>query len=323
MIKIEDIELWHGDCLELMKNIPDKSIDMILCDLPYGTTACKWDTVIPFDRLWNLYERKIRVNGYIVLFGSQPFTSELIHSNVNNFSHQWIWDKKMSANPLLCKKMPMKNFEDVCVFCFNYDRYDFRREYFKKVLNYISKNKKQIIIETNQGLDHCFRVDSLQFDIPTEENYKLLIEKYGIDKMEGFCEYKQLSKYKRIYNPQMKQLDKSRTIGGGTFRADDFIGTNHITTKRVTDKAYPTSIIEFSNRKSKPLLHPTQKPVELLEYLIKTYTNEGETVLDNCMGSGSTGVACKNLNRKFIGIELDDTYYEIAKNRINGVSQTT
>lgn len=299
-----------------MKNIPDKSVDMILCDLPYGTTACKWDMVLPFEKLWNCYERIIRVNGYIVLFGSQPFTSELIHSNINNFSHQWIWNKKMSANPLLCKKMPMKNFEDICVFCFNYDRYDFRREYFKKVLNYVSKNKKQIIAETNQGLDHCFRVSSLQFDIPTEDNYMLLIQKYGIDRMDGFCEYKELAKYKRVYNPQMKQLDKLRTIGGGVFNNDDFMGVNHVTTKRCTDKAYPTSIIEFSNRKSKPLLHPTQKPIELLEYLIKTYSNECDIVLDNCMGSGSTGVAALNLKRKFIGIELEEKYFNVAQDRI-------
>ena len=144
----------------------------------------------------------------------------------------------------------------------------------------------------------------------------LLIQKYGIDKMEGFCEYKKLAKPKRVYNPQMKQLNAPRIIGGGVFNNDDFIGMDYITAKRYTDKAYPTAIIEFSNRKSKPLLHPTQKPVELLKYLIKTYTNEGETVLDNCMGSGSTGVACVNAGRNFIGMELDENYFEIAKERI-------
>lgn len=176
MIIIENINLQQGDCLELMKNISDKSIDMILCDLPYGTTTCKWDVIIPFDKLWEQYNRIIRVNGMIVLFGSQPFTTKLINSNIENFSHQWIWNKGMSANPYLCKKMPLKNFEDVCVFCFNYDKYDVRRIYFEKILNYIGKTKKQIINETNQGLDHCFRFNSLQFDIPTEDNYNLLIE---------------------------------------------------------------------------------------------------------------------------------------------------
>lgn len=312
---MQDIELWNGDCLELMGNIEDKSIDMILCDLPYGTTACKWDVIIPFDKLWAEYERVIRINGYIVLFSSQPFTSKLIISNIENYSHSWVWDKKMSANPMLCKKMPLKNYEEICVFCFNYDKHDFRRLYFKRILKFIGKNKSEIIKETNQGLDHCFRCDSLQFDIPTEQNYNLLIKKYGIDKMQDFLPYCELTKYNRIYNPQMKKLEKKRKIGGGIFTKGDFVGIDYKTTARETSYAYPTSIISFSNRKGK-LLHPTQKPTELLEYLIKTYTNENDVVLDNCMGSGSTGVACVNTNRRFIGIEKDEKYFEIARERI-------
>lgn len=310
-----EIKLFQGDCLEIMKEIPNKSVDMILCDLPYGTTACKWDNVIPFEKLWEQYERIIRVNGYIVLFSSQPFTSKLITSNIENYSHSWIWDKCMSANPLLCKKMPLKNYEEINVFCFNYDKYDFRRKYFKNVLSFIGIKKTQIIKETNQGLDHCFRFNSLQFDIPTEENYNILIEKYKINTMAGFLEYKEIDKFNRTYNPQMKNLDKKRKVGGGILKQDDFMGIKYKTEKKETDKAYPTSIITFSNRKGK-LLHPTQKPVALLEYLIKTYTNENELVLDNCMGSGSTGVACVNTNRNFIGIELDENYFNIAKERI-------
>ena len=313
------VDLRFGDCLEVMKDIPDKSIDMILCDLPYGTTACKWDMIIPFDTLWKEYERIIKINGYIVLFGSQPFTTKLINSNIENFSHQWIWDKNMSANPLLCKKMPMKNFEDILVFCFNYDNYDFRRKYFKDVLNFIGKKKTEILKETNQGLDHCFRTDSLQFGIPTKENYQLLIDKYHIDKMENFMEYEKINCYERVYNPQMQLLEKTKKIGGGKFYKNDFMGVEYTTEKKEVNVSYPTSIIKFSNRK-KNLLHPTQKPVELLEYLIRTYTNENETVLDNCMGSGSTGVACINTNRNFIGIELDETYFNIAKERINGIT---
>ena len=312
---MENIQLYQGDCLEEMKNIPDKSIDMILCDLPYGTTACKWDTIIQFDKLWKQYKRIIRINGYIVLFGSQPFTTKLINSNIDNFSHQWIWDKNMSANPLLCKKMPMKNFEDIVVFCFNYDEYDFRRNYFEDILTFIGKKKTQIIKETNQGLDHCFRTKTLQFGIPTKENYQLLIDKYHIDNMKNFKEYEEINKYERVYNPQMIKLEKERNIGGGKYKNDDFIGIEYTTNKRKVDEKYPTSIIKFSNRKGK-LLHPTQKPVELLEYLIKTYTNENDLILDNCMGSGSTGVACVNTNRKFIGIELNEKYFNIAKNRI-------
>lgn len=309
------IDLMQGDCLEMMKDIPDGSIDMILADLPYGTTACKWDEIIPFEPLWEQYNRVIRTNGYVVLFGSQPFTSKLVGSNIENYSHQWIWDKKMSANPLLAKKMPMKNFEDIVVFCQNYDLLDTRRNYFSEVFTFIGKTKKEILLETNQGLDHCFRFNSKQFNIPTEKNYKLLNERYNISEMMGYVPYEELNAFHRVYNPQMKKLEKSRTIGGGKLSEDDFTGVEYVTEKRTVSTSYPTAIIEFSNRKGKSL-HPTQKPVELFEYLIKTYTNEGETVLDNVMGSGTTGIACKNLNRNFIGIELDENYFNIAKERI-------
>ena len=240
---MNDIELWHGDCLELMKDIPDKSIDMILCDLPYGTTACKWDVIIPFEPLWEQYNRIIKNNGAIVLFGSEPFSSYLRMSNIKNFKYDWIWNKKLAGNGILAKKQPLKIHEIVSVF--------------------------------NSG----------------------------------------------IYIPQMTKGRYRKKMG---LKESEITGGNSFAKQTENDLYYPQTIQEFSTANMrKGRLHPTQKPVALLEYLIKTYTNEGETVLDNCMGSGSTGVACKNLNRKFIGIELDDTYYEIAKNRINGVLETT
>ena len=243
MVKIEDIELWHGDCLELMKDIPDKSVDMILCDLPYGTTACKWDVIIPFEPLWEQYNRIIKDNGAIVLFGSEPFSSYLRMSNIKNFKYDWIWNKKLAGNGILAKKQPLKIHEIVSVF--------------------------------NSG----------------------------------------------IYIPQMTKGRYRKKMG---LKESEITGGNSFAKQTENDLYYPQTIQEFSTANMrKGRLHPTQKPVALLEYLIKTYTNEGETVLDNCMGSGSTGVACKNLNRKFIGIEIDDTYYEIAKNRINGVPETT
>ena len=196
---MKNIQLYHGDCLEVMKEIEDKSVDMILCDLPCGTTKCKWDTIIPFVPLWEQYNRIIKDSGVIVLFASQPFTSVLVNSNIRMFKYEWIWRKNKGGNPLNAKKIPMKQHESILVF-------------YKKS--------------------------------PT-------------------------------YNPQSVQFCK----------------------------------VEQG-------LHPTQKPVALLEYLVKTYTNEGELILDNCMGSGSTGVACVNTNRKFIGIELDDKYFEVAKERI-------
>ena len=237
---MNDIKLYKGDCLELMKDIPDKSVDMVLCDLPYGTTACKWDTVIPFDKLWEQYERIIKDNGTICLTASQPFTSNLIMSNPKLFRYEWIWEKSRPSGSMLCNKQPLKSHENILIF------------------------------------------------------YK----KFG------------------IYNAQMTEtkrvVEKKRTVNKG-----EIVNKQKLT--RQFDNqglAYPRSIQQFSNPNYKSL-HPTQKPVELLEYLIKTYTNENDLVLDNCMGSGSTGVACKNLHRKFIGMELDNTYFEIAKERIN------
>lgn len=223
-----------------MKDIPDGSVDMILCDLPYGTTSCSWDVVIPFEQLWEQYNRIIKDNGAVVLFGSEPFSSRLRMSNIYNYKYDWIWEKDKPSNFAVAKKRPLKYHENISIFC------------------------------------------------------------------KSTCKY----------NPQMWQGKPNHSVGKGIRNKES--ESSFLSTMTVTNKTdglkYPKSIIQ-TNRESKPV-HPTQKPVPLLEYLIKTYTNESETVLDNCMGSGSTGVACVNTNRKFIGIELDDTYYEIAKNRI-------
>jgi len=232
--------LIHGDCLEVMPELPDKSIDMILCDLPYGTTACKWDVVIPFEPLWGQYKRLIKDNGAIVLTASQPFTSALVMSNVKMYRHQWVWNKNNSAGFATAKVRPFAICEDVLVF---------------------GKNKV---------------------------NYYPIMEKRGIPRVKGG--YSASDNYNLIPS---KSKSKSNVY-------------------------YPKNLINISNASQKNRFHPTQKPVALFEYLIKTYTNEGETVLDNCMGSGTTGVACKNLNRDFIGIEMDEKYFEIAKKRIEG-----
>jgi len=235
------IELIQGDCLEKMKDIPDKSIDMILCDLPYGTTACKWDSIIPFDKLWEQYERIIKDNGAIVLFGSQPFTTVLINSNLKHFKYNWYWNKTKPSGHLNVKKQPMRAVEEICVF------YRSQCTYNPQGLTYGEFNNNR----------------------PSREN-----------KIDG--EY--------------------------TFGKEKNFGISNA-------KGYPKNILEYSNSNNN-LLHPTQKPVPLFEYLIKTYTNEGETVLDNCMGSGTTAIACINTNRNFIGFELDKHYYDIAKERI-------
>lgn len=245
------IELWHGDCLKLMKDIPDGSIDMILCDLPYGTTACKWDTVIHFEPLWEQYKRIIKDNGAIVLTASQPFTSALIMSNIEMFRYCWYWIKKRPTGFANSKKQPMRNVEEITIF----------------------------------------------------------YNKYGAYKPQGLIRVDKINK-------------NSKSTGGDSIRGNVLESTNKGSLRTpgkefITEFSnYPRQTLEYSADSNK--LHPTQKPVALMEYLIKTYTNENETVLDNCMGSGTTGVACKNLNRNFIGIELDENYFNIAKERING-----
>ena len=225
----------QGDCLELMKEIPDGSIDMILCDLPYGTTACKWDTIIPFDKLWEQYNRIIKDNGAIVLFGSEPFSTLLRYSNLKMYRYDWIWKKNNSTGFQLANKRPLKDYETISVF-------------YKKQPTY-----------NPQGL------------IP-----------YG-------------------------KTNKRKSAGDNW---SEMLSNEYI--QQYTN--YPKQIQEFSYDKQR--FHSTQKPVALLEYLIKTYTNEGDIVLDNCMGSGSTCVACVNTNRRYIGFELDEKYFKIAKQRI-------
>jgi site-specific DNA-methyltransferase (adenine-specific) len=244
------IELLNGDCLELMKLIPDKSIDAIITDPPYGTTACKWDSIIPFDLMWQQLNRIIKDNGAIVLFATQPFTSNLTLSNINNFRHQWQWIKNKPTGAFSAKYMPMKANEDILVFGLN-------------KVNY----------------------------------YPIMV--------------------KRTEKEFIKCYRKNDSKSWGT----NITGTTNNIIKRKSKEdqwyKYPTNILNIAkDDKRNGTQHPTQKPLELIEYLIKTYTNEYEIVLDFTMGSGTTGVACKNLNRKFIGIEKDNNYFEIAKKRI-------
>jgi len=226
------INLMQGDCLELMKGIPDGSVDMVLTDPPYGTTACKWDSVIPFEPMWEQLKRITKNNGAIVMTASQPFTSALVMSNVKMFKYCWVWEKSKPTGFLNAKKQPLRQTEDVVVFYHKQPTYD-----------------PQGVLQTSKMVSRTNR-----------GNY-------------GSCSKTTLQEF-----------------------------TN-----------YPRNILRFGSFDG---LHPTQKPVALMEYLINTYTNEGETVLDFTMGSGTTGVAAKNLNRSFIGIELDKEYFRIAKQRI-------
>ena len=233
------INLIKGECLEAMKQIPTGSIDAIITDPPYGTTACKWDSVIDFELMWEQLNRIIKPNGAIVLFGSEPFSSALRMSNIKNYKYDWIWVKEQGTGFLNSKRQPLRNNEQISVFY-----------------------KKQ----------------------PT-------------------------------YNPQMRTGFKSYKTKKGGLTDNYGKDSTKVVVTESNGERYPLNTLNFTRDNNKK--HPTQKPVELMEYLIKTYTNEGETVLDFTMGSGSTGVAAKNLNRSFIGIELDDKYFEIAENRIN------
>jgi DNA modification methylase len=249
------IDLIKGDCLEVMKDIPDKSIDAVITDIPYGTTACKWDSVIPFDLMWEQLNRIIKDNSAIVLFGTEPFSSKLRISNLDDFKYDWVWSKKMTSGFASAKYMPMKAHEIISVF-------------------------------------NC----------------------------------------KKKYNPQMvertkkelKRLSKKSVTTTSSDQTPSMIGKSG---NRTDNKyKYPNSIINITgvmNRSNEKVKHPTQKPVALMEYLIKTYTNKNETVLDFTMGSGTTGVACVNTNRNFIGIELDENYFKIAEKRIKEAQSQT
>jgi site-specific DNA-methyltransferase (adenine-specific) len=245
-IQIDSASLYHGDCLEVMKSIPDGSIDAIITDPPYGTTACKWDSVIPFEPMWEQLKRITKDNSAIIFTSSQPFTSNLVMSNTKMFKHEWIWEKNRGSNFATLKYAPMKEHESVLVFCKTSPKY---------------------------------------FPVMQERKGA------GLDR----------TKYK--YNPT--NTGKREALGNLEMTHANHNGNNVL--------RYPSSIQKFNTEVGK---HPTQKPVTLMEYLIKTYTQENETVLDFTMGSGTTGVACKNLNRNFIGIELDAKYFDIACKRI-------
>ncbi len=321
---------FHGDCLVESQNIENYSVDLILTDLPYGTTACSWDEIIPFEPMWKEFYRVLRPNGFIVLTASQPFTSKLVSSNINNFSHNWVWNKIRGVGHLLAKKRPMMASEDILVFT-NEHSHDFTfrsplRKYAIRIFEYIGKTKKQIFEDMgNQSVCHFMRTGSTQFNMCTEKCYNDLIRLYGIDKMEGFEQFEKLVKdnedylnsFPRVYNPQMRNRDKAR-VSKMKATENTCYGNLEDYQGELLEESYPINIIEFDKSgHSNMLLHPTQKPLELMEYLIKTYTNEGMVVFDATMGSGTTGLAAVKTGRKFIGIEKDEKYYNVAVRRVS------
>lgn len=253
----KNIQLFLGDCLEIMKEIPNESIDMILCDLPYGTSACSWDSIIDLDKLWIEYKRILKEKGNVVLFAQQPFTSILIHSNLEMYKYNWIWRKDNATNFMNSHYQPLKITEDICVFSFLGCSY----------------NKKGNPIYNPQ----FFQGKAYRCKTGKHDNFSAVVR-------EG--------------SGGRKDIEGYETVSDG--------------------KRFPLNLIEF--KRDKENFHPTQKPLELLKYLVKTYSNENELILDNTMGSGTTGVACKLLNRRFIGIELLEEYMKIAQERIKNTT---
>jgi len=231
--------LLLGDCLDLLPTLTDNSVDMVLVDLPYGTTACKWDSIIPLDKLWKQYNRICKKDGAMVFTAAQPFTTILAASNLENFRYEWIWEKPQGTNPMNAKVMPLKSHENILIF-------------YRK---------------------------------------------------------------KPVYNPQMWYSTPYSGFSSNTSKIGEVYGSAKSKHRDNPEGSrYPKTVLKFKQEKG---LHPTQKPVEMMEYLIKTYSNEGDVVLDNTMGSGTTGVACVNTNRNFIGIEMEENYYKIAEQRIS------
>jgi site-specific DNA-methyltransferase (adenine-specific) len=300
------MKLYKGDCLEQHKHIKDGSVDLVLTDLPYGTVkglgnsrvakekkynVSEWDITIDTDQVMQIANRILRKNGKMILTANQPFTTELISKAIPNLPHSYnmYWDKMHFANCLVSNKAPVSYIEDVLVFSKKYDVENLHplRTYFGNVLSFIGLKKKNVIEAIGQRADHVFRIKSSQFELCKKETYLALITEYRINNMDGFLNYSELEK----------------------------INERHTSTFNLWEgNKYKSNILKY--KKDYDGYHPTQKPVLLLEDLMKTFSNENDSVVDLTMGSGTTGVACKNLNRDFIGIEIDKDYFEIAKKRI-------
>jgi len=322
--------LLFGDCLIESDKIESGSVDLILTDLPYGTVKdirsspaskttglqiCEWDVIIPTEKIFEIANRILRKNGKMILTAQDPFSTELKNKAISSlpFNYSMIWEKDHFANCLLAKKAPLNYYEDILVFSknsgimplFDAENKHPQREYFKKMIDFIGLNKKDIINKIGQCADHCFRVESTQYGLCTEKTYNELIEVFRIDKMEGFIKFDILKKE----NMQFKELLKNARQDYLRKHNEQYPSTFNLW----EGKKYKSNILKY--KKDYNGYHPTQKPILLLEDLIKTFSNENDLVVDLTMGSGSTGVACKNTNRNFIGIEKDENYYNVAVRR--------
>lgn len=304
--------LVHADCFDVFPYIADKSVDMICCDLPYGTTACAWDVIIPFDKLWNEYKRIIKDKGVIVLFGSEPFSSLLRTSNLNWYKYDWIWEKNNAGNFQLVNYQPLKIHETISVFYNETPNMEFANIMVEnmKRLNLKQIDVSKLELSRTGGMTGWVTNKMNGSQLPTEQQWSKICGLFGIENQYD----KILSTVKKItYNLELDDTElilsnkgKAGTLG---HLSSESKRDNYIQTKT----GYPKSILKYDRENG---LHPTQKPLELMKYLIKTYSNEDDVVMDNCMGSNTTGLACKELNRQYIGIEKDKNYYDISVSRV-------
>ena len=311
-----DHVLYRGDCLEVMAGLESGSVDLIACDPPYGTMDTEggrrlgvdgWDETINHEKMLSECNRVLRTNGALILFCQDPYTAKLMTETHGNlpFSYRKTWLKDNFANHLGCKKAPVSYTEDICVFFKKHVKHDFGgshpvRPYAREVCDFIGRTKQQIFYEMgHQGMCHFMRHETTQFRLCTEETYLQLVGLYGLDKMPGFRSFESMAEVNRIYRAEL--IEKMTVASPKTFNLPP-------------DAKYKSNVLEY--KKDYTGHHPTQKPVALMEDLIRTYSNPGGTVLDFTMGSGTTGVACVNLDRKFIGIERDAKYFGIATGRV-------
>ena len=306
------IDLRYGDTIEQMKLIPDKSIDSICCDLPYGTTACVWDIIIPFDKLWEQYKRIIKDKGVIVLFGSEPFSSLLRTSNFDWYKYDWIWEKNNASNFQLVNYQPLKIHETISVFYNETPNMEFANIMIEnmKRLNLKQIDVSKLELSRTGGMTGWATNKMNGSQLPTEQQWSKICGLFGIENQYD----KILSTVKKItYNLELDDteliLSNKRKAGTFDHLSSESKRDNYIQTKT----GYPKSILKYDRENG---LHPTQKPLELMKYLIKTYSNEDDVVMDNCMGSNTTGLACKELNRQYIGIEKDKNYYDVSVSRV-------
>lgn len=315
-------KIFLGDCLDIMPNFESKSVDLILADLPYGTTDCFWDSIIPLNLLWEQYERIIKDNGNIVLFSSQPFTSVLVSSNISLYKYDYVWEKSNHSNPFIAKNQPLRIYENISVFYKDFTNSKIKeiyfkelKKYFQRILNESGFTRNGIIKSYGERVSRCFRTDK-NWAIPSKDTYFNLVSSLQI---VDYLEYEEIlylyeeerNKIRSTFNIETREVSKkSRTTSSSIFGRDNITHKNY----EQVETGYLKNILKFDLDEER--FHPTQKPLALLEKLISIYSNKGDLVLDNVFGSGNTLLAAKNINRFYVGIEKEKKYYDIAVERL-------